>query len=179
VCSRHVVQCFLMPQRNVLCLYIQDGWIWLRTMLKCFGSVFVLLELSCRKLFRIWPIGTTEWEAMEIWAQIRSPKRQRQQVLSKLWNECIMLHGVKIQETVIWVTLAMKTWKLIHGITFQKTVVTEWGTDLLGYIGLVTCSMGKDITVFLSLVYEMTNIIFLVDQDWMGTFLFSKFCMPS
>jgi len=120
VCLRHVVQCFLMPQRNVLCLYIQDGWIWLRTMLKCFGSVFVLLELSCRKLFRIWPIGTTEWEAMEIWAQIQSPKRQRQQVLSKLWNKRIMLHGVKIQETVIWVTLAMKTWKLIHGITFQK-----------------------------------------------------------
>lgn len=66
------------------------------------------------------------------------------------------------------------TWHYI-----PKTVVTEWGTDLLWYIGLVTWSMGKDITFFPALVYEVTNIILLVDQDWKDTFLFSKFCLPS
>lgn len=123
-------------------------------------------------------IGAMEWEAMEIWAQIRSPKRQRQQVLSTVeqthhatWRKN---SGDCHLSNTCHENLKTDTWHYI-----PKTVVTEWGTDLLWYIRLVTCSMGKDITVFLSLVYEMTNIIILVDQDWMGTFLFSKFCMPS
>jgi len=80
---RRVAQHFLMPQRNVLCLHIQDDRIRLRMMLKRLESGFVSLELSCRAFFSIWPIGATEWEAMEIKAQIRS---QRRLVLSKRWN---------------------------------------------------------------------------------------------
>jgi len=84
VCLRHVVQRFLMPQRNVLCLHIQDDWIWLRTMPKCLESGFVSLELLCRTLFRIWPIGATEWKAMEIEPRFGHPNDRD----SKFFRNC-------------------------------------------------------------------------------------------
>jgi hypothetical protein len=176
VCLRHVAQHFLMPQRNVLCLHIQDDWIRLRMMLKHLESGFVSLELSSRTLFRIWPIGATEWEAMEIEPRFghRGSKFFRNggtythhATWRKNSGDCHLsntCHG----------NLKTYTWHYI-----RKTVVIEWGTDLLWYIGLVTFSMGKDIAVFPSLLYEKTNIILLVGQDWKGSFLFSKFCMPS
>jgi len=170
VCLCRVVQRFLMPQRNGLCLHIQDDWIRLRTMLKRLESGFVSLELSCRTLFRIWrwilsPDSVTQTtEAAISFETVEQTHRAtwlKNSGGSHLSNTC--------REN-----LKTYTWHYI-----PETLVTEWGTDLLWYIGIMTRSMGKDITVFPSLVYEMTNIILLVDQDCKGTFLFSKFCVPS
>ena len=179
VCLCRVVQHFLMPQRNVLCLHIQDDWIRLRTMPECLESGFVSMELSCRTLFRIWPIGATEWEAMEIEPRFGHPNHRG----SKFFRNCgTHTHHATWHKNSADCHLSNTCHENLKTYTWHyvwKTVVIEWGTDLLWYIGLVTWSVGKDITFFPALVYEMTNIIILVDQDWKGTFLFSKFCVPS
>ena len=152
VCLRRIVQCFLMLQRNVLCLHIQDDWIWLRMMLKYLESGNMSLELLCRTLPRILTNWSYRMGSDGDWTQIWSPRRQRQQILLKLWNRhhatwCKNSGDCHLSNTCH-ANLITCAWHYI-----PKTVVIGWGTDLLWYIRLVTCSVGQDIPVFPALVY--------------------------